>query len=179
MIDWSWITTNSTTLLMTFLSGVGIYLALILLTRLVGLRSFSKMSSFDFAITVAFGSVIASTILTDTPSLLTGAFGLVVLFGIQYAVSKSRRLTDFVGRLVDNRPLVVMVGDEILSDHLHESRLTEDDLKSQLRRAGITHPNQVLAVIFETTGDVVVLKKNEDVHPWLFSDVRGADKISF
>lgn len=179
MIDWSWITTNSTTLLMTFLSGIGIYTTLILLTRIVGLRSFSKLSSFDFAMTVAIGSVIASTLLTETPALLTGAFGLVVLFGIQYTVSKSRLLTNFVTRLVDNRPLLVMVGEEILSEHLQKARLTEADLKSQLRKAGITHPNQILAVVFETTGDVVVLKKNENVDPWLFSDVRGADKISF
>jgi uncharacterized membrane protein YcaP (DUF421 family) len=79
--------------------------------------------------------------------------------------------------LVDNQPLLVMAGEEILSDHLHYARLTEDDLKSQLRRSGITHPNQVLAVVFETTGDVVVLPKNEDVDPWLFSNVRGADKL--
>lgn len=179
MIDWSWITTNSTTLLMTLLSGVGIYVALILLTRIVGLRSFSKMSSFDFAMTVAIGSVIGSTLLSESPSLLTGAFGLMVLFGIQYAVSKSRFFTDIVGRLVDNRPLLVMAGEDILSEHLRAARLTEEDLKSQLRRAGITHPNQVLAVVFEITGDLVVLKRNEDVDPWLFSDVRGADKLSF
>jgi uncharacterized membrane protein YcaP (DUF421 family) len=177
MFDWNWITTNSTTLLMTFLSGIGAYFILILMTRIVGLRSFSKMSSFDFAITVAFGSVIASTILTDKPSLLTGGFGLIVLFGIQYVVSKSRRLTVLMQNLVDNQPLLVMAGEEILSDHLHYARLTEDDLKSQLRRSGITHPNQVLAVVFETTGDVVVLPKNEDVDPWLFSNVRGADKL--
>jgi uncharacterized membrane protein YcaP (DUF421 family) len=72
-----------------------------------------------------------------------------------------------------------MNGEEILSEHLHSSRLTEDDLKSQLRRAGITHPNQVFAVVFETTGDVVVIKKNEEIDPWLFSDVRGVEKLLF
>jgi uncharacterized membrane protein YcaP (DUF421 family) len=177
MIDWSWITTTGTALLMVLLSGLGIYAALLLLTRLTGLRSFSKMSSFDFAITVALGSVIASTLLTKDPSLLVGAFGLAVLYAIQYAVSKARRLTAAVERLVDNVPLVVMAGERVLTDHLDKARMTEDDLKSKLRMAGVTHPGQVLAVVFETTGDVSVVKRTDEVDPWIFEGVRGAGEI--
>jgi uncharacterized membrane protein YcaP (DUF421 family) len=116
MFDWSWVTTTGTTLLMVLLSAFGIYATLLVLTRLTGLRSSAKMSSFDFAITVAFGSVLASTILAPNPTLLTGAFGLAVLYGIQFAISKSRRLTSVVERLVDNEPLLIMAGAEVLSD---------------------------------------------------------------
>jgi len=178
MIDWSWIATSPAPLLMVLLSGLGIYIALLGLTRLTGLRSFSKMSSFDFAITVAIGSVIASTILAENPSLLAGAFGLVVLYGIQYVVSRSRRLSASVAQWVDNEPLLVMAGDTVLSNHLDATQMTEQDLKSKLRMAGVTHPSQVLAVVFETTGDVSVMKTGEDVDPWLFEDVRGAEHLS-
>lgn len=177
-MDWNWIATTPTHLLMVLLSGIGIYSALLLLTRITGLRSFSKMSSFDFAITVAMGSVIASTILAETPSLVTGAVGLVVLYGIQYVVSRSRRLTATVERWVDNEPLLVMAGNRVLSDHLDATRMTEQDLRSKLRMAGVTHPDQVLAVVFETTGDVSVMKTGDDVDPWLFEDVRGAEHLS-
>jgi uncharacterized membrane protein YcaP (DUF421 family) len=179
MIDWNWIATTGTALLMVLLSGLGIYFALLLLTRLTGLRSFSKMSSFDFAITVALGSVIASTILAEDPPLLVGAFGLVVLYGIQYAVSKARRHTSVVERLVDNVPLLVMAGDEVIVEHLDQARMTEDDLRSKLRTAGVTHPSQVLAVVLETTGDVSVLKTSDNVDPWVFEGVRGADQLPF
>lgn len=36
------------------------------LTRVFGLRSFSKMSGFDFAVTVAIGSVVATTAMSTT-----------------------------------------------------------------------------------------------------------------
>lgn len=75
------------------------------LTRLTGLRSFLKMSSFDFAITVAIGSVVASTLLAEDPSLLAGAFGLTVLYGMQWSVSKCRRETSSVERMVGNERL--------------------------------------------------------------------------
>jgi uncharacterized membrane protein YcaP (DUF421 family) len=177
MIDWTWITTTGTALLMVFLTGVGIYVALLLLTRVSGLRSFSKMSSFDFAITVAIGSVIASTLLTRNPPLLLGAFGLATLYGLQFTVSKVRRHSERVEALVDNEPLLIMAGSEVLSEHLDEARMTVGDLKSKLRIAGITHPNQVLAVVFETTGDVSVLTTTEQVDFALFSDVRGAEHL--
>lgn len=179
MIDWNWITTNGTTLLMVLLSALGIYVTLLVLTRLTGLRSFSKMSSFDFAITVALGSVLASTILAPSPALLTGAFALVVLYGIQYVVSKSRRLTSTFESLVDNEPLLVMAGEEVISDNLDRARMTEDDLRSKLRLAGVSHPNQVLAVVFETSGDVAVVKTSDDVDPWVFASIRGAENLPF
>jgi len=178
MIDWTWLTTTGSDLLMVLLSGIGIYTVLLLMTRLTGLRSFSKMSSFDFAITVALGSVVASTILAKDPPVLVGAVGLLVLYGLQYLVSRFRRRTELVERLVDNEPLIVMAGEEVLSDHLDPSRMTEDDLCSRLRLAGITHPKQVLAVIFETTGDVSVIKATDEVDPWLFEDIRGAETLS-
>ncbi len=177
MIDWSWITSSGTALFMVFLSALGIYAALLVLTRVMGLRSFAKMSSFDFAITVAFGSILASTILAKDPPLMTGAFALAVLYVLQFSISKSRRLTKTVEHLVDNEPLLVMAGEQILEQHLDAARMTEEDLKSKLRGAGITHPEQVLAVVFETTGAVSVLKQGDDVSPWIFAGVRGAERL--
>lgn len=172
-----WITTTGTTLLMVLLSAIGIYVALLVLTRTAGLRSFSKMSSFDFAITVAFGSIIASTLLAEDPTLLVGAFGLATLYGIQFTVSKIRRSSSIGKRLVDNVPLVVMAGAEVLHDHLDEARMTVDDLRSKLRAASVTHPKQVFAVVFETTGDVSVIKKSDEIDLWLFEEIRGAEKL--
>lgn len=57
--------------------------AIILLTRLSGLRSFSKMSSFDFAITVACGSVIASSVVSPKDNIVFGFAALVALFAVQ------------------------------------------------------------------------------------------------
>ena len=179
MINWNWLTATATSVLMVLFSGLGIYLALLLLTRVSGLRSFSKMSSFDFAITVAFGSVIAATILAEGTPLLVGIAGLTVLYLMQYGVSRGRRSSSVVQRLVDNEPLLVMAGAEVISKHLDEARMTVDDLRSKLRMSGVTHPDQVLAVVFESTGDVAVLKVGHDVAPWIFEGVRGAGRLPF
>lgn len=50
-----WFTTTPERLLSIVLSAVVIYTILVILVRMIGLRSFSKMSGFDFAVTVAVG----------------------------------------------------------------------------------------------------------------------------
>jgi hypothetical protein len=176
-MNWQWLNTSGTTLFMVLISGIGIYISLLALTRLAGLRSFSKMSSFDFATTVAFGSIIASTLLSKNPPLASAAFGLAVLYGLQYAVSRARQASTAIQWLVDNEPLLLMAGREILYDNLKKARVTEDDLRSKLRLAGVTDREQVLAVVFETTGDCSVLARGERLDPWLLSQVRDAERL--
>ena len=179
MWDWSWVATDAETLLMTFISGLAIYSGLLIFTRLTGLRSFSKMSSFDFAITVAYGSLVATSVLTKEPTLLTALFVLGVLYAIQFVVSKLRTIYEGFGYAVDNTPRLIMAGENILEEELYHTRLTIDDLRSELRTANVTHVSQVFAVIFETTGEVSVIKNKEKVERWVFEDVQGIDQLDF
>ena len=178
MLDW--FTADPLNLLATVVSAILIYGVLILLVRLVGLRSFSKMTSVDFAMTIAMGSVLASTILSAAPSLPQAAVALASLFGIQYGVARLRKDTDWMEDLSDNEPIVLMAGDRILRGNLERTRVTENDLWAKLREANVIHPRQVRAVILETTGDISVLHAPEDgpdLHPCLLRGVRDAERV--
>jgi uncharacterized membrane protein YcaP (DUF421 family) len=153
-MDLSWITTTWSALLMVIISTVGIYVALITFTRIAGLRSFSKMSSFDFAITVAFGSIIASTILAKDPPLLQAITGLGILFAIQIIVATLRGRSAMVTKLVENDPILLMKGTTILDKNLKKAKVTHDDLRAKLREANVTQLSQIQAVIMEATGDI-------------------------
>ena len=154
-------------------STTGIYFGVILLTRIAGKRSFSKMSSFDFAMTVAVGSIIATTALSSSVKLVNGLIGLAAVYALQILVALARR-NHFVKTLVDNSPLLLMDGETILSDNLRKANVSESDLRSKLREANVTQLNQIQAVVFETTGDISVLHKDGDssLNPWLLKDVK-------
>ncbi|MGI9174581.1 MAG: DUF421 domain-containing protein [Rhodothermales bacterium] len=180
MIDWTWITVSGTAVLMVLLTALGIYVALILFTRLVGLRSFSKMSSFDFAITVSMGTVLATTLINKNPPLLQGIVALAALYGIQFAVSVLRRHSQAVAWMVDNDPLLLMAGDEVLYDNLKKAQITPEDLKAKLREANVIHLGQVRAVVMESTGDVSVLHASPDEPDLdldLLSGVRDIERL--
>jgi uncharacterized membrane protein YcaP (DUF421 family) len=156
-------------------STICVYAVVVLLTRLSGPRSLAKMSSFDFAATVAVGSTLASTALGST-ALANGAAVLVLLFGLQAVVGVLRRRGAF-GGLVDNRPLLLMAGPEVLDDHLRQARISREELFAQLRSSGVHRLEQVTAVVLETTGDLSVLTGGAAVDPVLLAGVRGGEHL--
>lgn len=160
------------------LSAIGFYVGLTIFTRFMGLRSFSKLSSHDFAMTVGIGSILASTVLSDSPSLLQGLFAVGVLFIIQGLVSIIRRKIKPLKALIDNQPIILMAHGEYFWDNLKEANLSTSDVQQVLRKNSIKSKSQVFVVIMETTGDMSVIK-NDDVRPdWsLFDDVRDSEML--
>ena len=176
----AWLKPDPGALVGVTLTAVVIYLTLIVLVRIVGLRTFSKMSSFDFAITVAVGSVIASTVSARTPPLIQGAYTIAVLFGLQFVVAKLRERSRSIESLVDNQPLLVMYGGRFLDDNMRTGRMTRADLIAKLREANVLDLKEVRAVVMETTGDVSVLHGDPEageLSPELLEGVRGMEAI--
>ncbi|WP_084421109.1 DUF421 domain-containing protein [Henriciella litoralis] len=174
-----WITTSWTNLSMVLLSAVCIYASIIALTRIYGVRSFSKMSGFDFAVTVAIGSIVASVFIAKDPPLLQGLFALIVLYGLQMGLASLRRHFKSVENLVDNKPRLIMSGETIFDDQMRHARITRDDLYAKLREANVTSFDQVHAVIAETTGDISVLHggPSDTLDPDLLKNVIAADRF--
>ena len=157
------------------LSAVGFYLGLMLFTRLMGLRSFSKLSSHDFAMTVGIGSILASTVLSDSPSLLQGLFAVAMLFVIQGVISIIRRKVKPLKALIDNQAIILMAHGEYFWDNLKEANLSISDVQEVLRKNGLKSKSEVFAVIMETTGDMSVIKNDDTIPDWsLFDDIRDS-----
>lgn len=151
-----WFSFSIDGLLAIAITGAGIYVVIIVLTRIMGKRSFSKMSSFDFAITVALGSMVATTVLSKSVSLWDGTVGIAVMYLLQLGMAFLRRFK-IISEITDNTPLLLMKGNKVLHDNLKKARVTESDLKAKLREANVLELHQVRAVVFETTGDIAVL----------------------
>lgn len=167
-----WIYAEEKTLFYVFVSTIVVFISIILLTRIFGKRSFSKMSSFDFACTIAVGSIIASTLLSKSVSLLQGLFALVLIFLLQIITASLRRFSFFC-KIVDNKPLLLMKNKTILWENLKKANVTEDDIKAKLREANVIELNEVKAVVLETTGDISVLhsKQKDSIDAWIIEGV--------
>lgn len=169
-----WILTTESTIIFIIISAIVTYISVILLTRIFGKRSFSKMSSFDFACTIAIGSIIASTLLSSSVSLIEGIVGLTIIYVSQFCIAYLRRFEIFKN-IVDNEPILLMDGNEILWDNLKKVLVTEDDLRAKLREANVIELSEVKAVIFETTGDIAVLHNSDNsktVDKWILKGVK-------
>ncbi len=152
-------------------SSFFVYFTLMVIIRLNGLRSFAKMSAHGFAVTIAVGSLLGATILQKEPSILQGILAIGTLLGLQtlYSVFRLHRQKPYL----ENQPVLLMDGDQILYNNLKKVRVTENDLMSKLREANVLQLSEVKAVVFEATGDVSVLHGDKNIDQQIMQDVRA------
>lgn len=179
-MEWqNWFLITPEQLLGIFLSVIGFYFCLILFTRIAGLRSFSKLSSYDFAMTIGIGSILASTVISKSTSLVQGLFAVGMLFILQAIVSWIRRQVKPIKALLDNQPIILMAAGDYFWDNLKEANLTTSDVQEVLRKHGIKSKSEVFAVIMETTADMSVIKHNDIIPDWsLFDDIRDSHLLA-
>lgn len=130
----------------------------VVLVRVNGLRSFSKMTNFDFVMTVAVGSLLAGASQSTSWSAFAQSLAaMAALFVVQYVTARLRKGSDRLEALMQNNPVVLMRDGKILDEALNETRVGRSDLIAKLREANVLDFSEVRAVILETTGDISVL----------------------
>lgn len=130
----------------------------VFLVRIIGLRTFSKMTAFDFVVTVATGSLLAGAAQATTwAAFIQAILAILGLLGVQYIVARLRRSSGRFEAIVQNSPVLLMQDGQILQDALTTTRVAEDDLIAKLREANVLDVSDVRAVVLETTGDISVL----------------------
>jgi uncharacterized membrane protein YcaP (DUF421 family) len=117
------------------------------------------MTNFDFVMTVAIGSMLAgasqSTQWIDfTQTLLA----MAMLFVVQYLTARIRKSSDTFQKIMQNKPVLLMLDGKILQKALTKTRVAEADLIAKLRESNVLNLEQVRAVVLETTGDISVLQ---------------------
>lgn len=152
----------------TIASALAIYLLLIVFSRLIGPRSFSQMTAFDFAVTVALGAVVGSTA-AGAVGLPAGLLALASLFTFRGIVAVLRRHR--LSRWVDNRPLMLFKDGRFHDANLRRAKLTLDDVYEGLRLNGTTQLDDVAAVIIERNGALSVLPRTGHLDPELLRNV--------
>jgi uncharacterized membrane protein YcaP (DUF421 family) len=131
------------------------------------------MSSFDFAVTVALGSILATVAVSST-SLINGAVAVAALLGTQAGVATLRQRLP-VERLVDNTPVILMRDGVFVDEALRRNRVTRTDVLAKLREANVLRLDEVRVVVLEATGDVSVLHGDGPVDAMLLDGVRSTD----
>ncbi|MEO6651407.1 MAG: YetF domain-containing protein [Ilumatobacteraceae bacterium] len=169
----NWLMSTWTDLGLIVVSAVLILMWLVGVIRVVGLRSLSKMSSFDFAVTVALGSILAAGASSSVP-IVNAALAIVSLLTFQALIAMLRQRTR-LSDVVDNEPLLIMANGVFVDEALRSSRVTRSDVYAKLREANVVDLEQALAVVLESTGDVSVLHGHGPLDPRVLDGVRIPD----
>lgn len=167
-------TISASTAATVVITTVGIYLAFIILVRVIGQRSLASMSSFDLGCVVALGAVMGRTVLLEIPTLAIGVVALATFFVTQGLLGLLRQWR-VMDRLMNRQPVLLMAGPRLLLDNMRKAHVVEDEIRQVLRGAGIRRLAEVRCVILERNGSVSVLRQDDPVDPWLLADIDGAE----
>lgn len=141
--------------------GILGYISLVILLRVSGNRTLSKLNAFDFVVTIALGSTFGSFILNKNISLADGVMGFAVLIGMQYVVSWLTVRSRAVKKMIKSEPSLVYYNGEYLEDSMKRSRVIESEIEQSVRNQGYANLEKVEAVVLETDGSFSIISKPE------------------
>lgn len=133
------------------------YAALILLLRVAGKRSLAKLNAFDFVVTVALGSTLATVLLSEEVALVDGVTALAMLLLLQWLVSRLSISSHGVRRLVRSDPRLLFENGEFREEAMADERVTHSEIEAAIRTHGYGDLADVTAVVLETDGSLSVI----------------------
>jgi uncharacterized membrane protein YcaP (DUF421 family) len=164
---------NINNLLNTIVVGVLAYIAIVFLLRISGKRTLSKWNAFDFIVTVALGSSLATAILSNQVSLAQGITGFFILIMMQFLVTWLSVRVKKLQKFIKAEPVYLLKNGNYLLDNMKKERVTETEIRAALRGDGISDIHEAGAVILETDGSFSIIKKISGGTGSTLSDVRG------
>ncbi|MFC4322369.1 DUF421 domain-containing protein [Litchfieldia salsa] len=132
------------------------------ITKIIGKKSVSDLSFFEFIFGISIGTMTAIVVLGLEETLFHGIIG-ILLFGITLAFLtflslKSKRVRD----VVEGKATVFIKNGKIMEDNLKKEKYTSDQLLAQLRNKNVFQVADVEFALLEPTGDLSILLKKEN-----------------
>lgn len=137
------------------------YTAVVALLRASGKRTLGQLNAFDFIVTVAFGSTLATILLNSDVAFLEGLTALVLLVGLQFVIAWTSAHIPGARSAVTSRPVSLVVSGELQHAQLRRNRLSESEVLQAVRAAGFGDLAGIAAVVLETNGTISVLPTNK------------------
>lgn len=143
------------------LRTIAAVLILFLMTRLLGKRQVSQLSTFEYITGITIGNLAAYLSLGAASHWSLGLVAICVWVALSLSIEwmqlKSKRARD----LIDGRATVIIQNGRILDKNLRKERITPDELLEMLRKSNVFNIDTVEFAILDTSGELNVLLKKE------------------
>lgn len=138
------------------------FVVLYVLLRIMGKRELGQLTPFELVVMIVLGDLIQQGV-THNDFSLTGAILAVTTFAfLAIAMSWVTYLFPKAEKLLDGQPRIVIRDGILLKDNLRRDRITQSEVESEMRLAGIGNMDQVAWAILEPQGKISFIKKDLD-----------------
>ncbi len=158
-------------LIRVFIQTLLAYLCMIVFLRITGKRTLSKMNAFDFVITIALGSTLATMALNKKVAIAEGALAIFLLIGMQFLITWLSVRKRAIKNLVTSQPRMLLYRGEILDHAMRKERVTLEELNLAARSSGAATLREIDIIVLETTGKITVIPRVQSTDKDALEDV--------
>ena len=137
-------------LLTVFFTACLAYVWLVVLLRVSGKRTLAQLNAFDFIVTVALGSMLASVALSDSVAWSEGALALAVFTALQFISATAASRWPWMHSVLTSQPTVLLSDGHMVHEALLRERVHPDSVCAAVRSSGIGGLESVAFVVLET-----------------------------
>lgn len=136
------------------------FFVLNVLLRIMGKSELGQLTPFELVVIIVLGDLIQQGV-THNDFSLTGAILAISTFAfLAIAMSWLTYLSLRAEKLLHGEPRVVIRNGELLKENLRRDRMTQSEVESEMRLAGIPNLDQVAWAILEPQGKIIFIKKD-------------------
>ena len=146
-------------LLRTMVAALFAYGSMIMVLRFSGKHALSKLHVFDFVVTVALGSTLASILLSEDVALAEGLVAVVMLIGMQWVVAKLAVSYEPWRKFIRSDPTVLLTHGRIDAEVMLSQRVTESEVDIAIRMRGFGDRSMIAYVVLEADGSLSVISE--------------------
>jgi uncharacterized membrane protein YcaP (DUF421 family) len=137
------------------------YFALLFLTRLMGRKQVSQLTFFDYVTGITIGSIAASISGDVSIKFWEGILAIAIWGGLTILTGYIDIKSIKARKIIDGEPVLLIKNGKIQGEKLRKSQLNMDDFLMLLREQQVFDITEVEFAIFETNGNLSVLKKSQ------------------
>jgi len=138
-----------------------IFFLLFVLLRLYGKRQLGQMTPFEFVALVVVGDFIQQAITHNDFSITAGVLAVATFGFWSLVLGWISYRSDTMRRLLEGQPRILIQDGKLLDKILERDKITEAELLSEMRLAGIARIDEVQWGILEPSGKISFLKKDQ------------------
>ena len=143
------------------LRSLAMYLVLFVLFRLVGKRSLSQVTTFDFIILLIVGESTQQALLGENFSVTHAALVIATLLLVERGADFLTWRFPRLERIAESRPVVLVADGEVREDVLAKEHLAVADVLAAARGSqGLERLDQIKWAVLETSGGISVVPRS-------------------
>ena len=134
------------------------YLAALVLVRVIGKRGLGQLSPFEFLVVIAMGSAAGDPMFYPDVPLLHGVIVLAGIVFLQKVLIEFAARNDHAEHFIESVPALLIKDGLVLDDHLRREGLARDELMMKLREQGIANVAEVKLAYLEPSGRLSIFR---------------------